>query len=335
MDFNSTNLVVLMYKWRKPLIVFPFLSGIIAIIFSMPFFIKPLFESAVVVFPSTTNSVSKALLPQQNGYGDQDILEFGDEAQAEQLLQILHSDEIRSKIIAKYNLLAHYNIPEDAKFKMTSLYKAYGNNISFRRTEFMSVEIKVLDTDPDTAAFIANDIATLLNDVKKRIKKERAGKGLGIVEREYAKIRKDIEGKQERITDLRYKGVHDYESQAAVISEQLAIATVDNPNGAGVKQLEAKLDTLAKYGGLYVALRDELHLLKEEEVRIKIKYSQAKVDVEEDMPATFEVNTAFPAERKTYPKRSLIVIMASFSTFILTLVTLLILNTIKTSSNKD
>jgi len=335
MDFNSTNLVVLMYKWRKPLILFPFLGGVIAIIFSMPFFIKPLFESTVVVFPSTTNSVSKALLPQQNGYGSEDILEFGDEQEAEQLLQILNSDEIRSTIIKKYNLLEHYDIPTDAKYKITSLYKAYQNNISFRRTEFMSVEIKVLDTDPDTAAFIANDIAGLLNQVKKRIKKERAEKGLGIVEREYDNIRSDIVGKQERITELRYKGVHDYESQAAVISEQLAIATVENPNGNGVKQLQAKLDTLAKYGGLYVALRDELHLLKEEEVRIKIKYAQAKVDVEEDMPATFEVNKAFAAERKTYPKRSLIVLMATFSTFILTLVTLLILNTIKTSGKKD
>ena len=335
MDFNSTNLLVLMYKWRKQLIIAPAIGVVVSIIFSMPYFIKPLFESTVIVFPSTTNSVSKALLPQQNGYGDEDILEFGDEQQAEQLLQILNSDEIRDNIIEKYDLLKHYEIPEDAKYKKTSLYKMYGSMISFRRTEFMSVEIKVLDTDPDTAAFIANDIAALLNKVKRRIKKERAQKGLEIVEREYEKIQKDIQGKQDRLTELRYKGVHDYESQAAVISEQLSIALVSNPNGSGVKQLQAKLDTLAKYGGQYVSLRDELHLLKEEEVKIKIKYEQAKVDVNEDMPATFEVNKAFAAERKTYPKRSLIVIMAAFSTFILTLVTLLILNTIRSSTAKD
>ena len=35
--------------------------------------------------------------------------------------------------------------------------------------------------------------------------------------------------------------MHDYESQAAVISEQLAIATVENPNSKGVEQLQAKL----------------------------------------------------------------------------------------------
>ena len=335
MDFNSTNLVVLMYKWRKQLIIIPAIGGVLAIIFSMPFFIKPLFESAVVVFPSTTNSVSKALMPQQNGYSDEDILEFGDEQQAEQLLQILNSDEIRNKIIKKFDLLHHYNIPEDAEYKNTSLYKAYSSNISFRRTEFMSVEIKVLDTDPDTAALIANNIAGLLNEVKRRIKAERAQKGLEIVQGEYKRIQDEIGLKDEMITNLRYKGVHDYESQAAVISEQLSIAQVSNPNSMGAKTLQSKLDTLAKYGGLYVSLRDELRLLKEEEIRIKIKYSQAKVDVNSDLPATFEVNKAYPAERKTYPKRSIIVIMAVFSTFILTLVTKLILNTIKNSTSED
>ena len=44
-----------------------------------------------VILPSTTNSSSKALLPQTNGYGDEDIFEYGDEQQAEQLLQILSS----------------------------------------------------------------------------------------------------------------------------------------------------------------------------------------------------------------------------------------------------
>lgn len=335
MDFDSTNLVVLMYKWRKQLIIFPLIGAIVAIIFSAPFFIKPLFESKVVVFPSTTNSVSKALLPQHNGYADEDILEFGDEQEAEQLLQILHSDEIRDAIIAKFNLMEHYEIDPEAQYKQTELFKTYNGKISYSRTEFMSVEIAVLDTDPQMAADIANEIADLLDKVKKRIQTDRATKGLQIVKSELKNIQSEIEKMDDELTKLRYKGVHDYESQAAVIGEQLAIATVENPNGAGVKELRSRLDTLAKYGGRYVSLRDELVLLKEEQVKIKIKHDQAKVDVEQDLPASFRVNNAFKAERKTYPKRSLIVLITAFSTFIITLVVLLIVNTIKSSNSKD
>lgn len=329
MEFNSTNLFVLMYKWRKPLIIIPLAAAILAYVFSRPMFITPLFKSSVVLFPSTTNSVSKALLPQQNSFSNEDILEFGTEEQAEQLLQILHSGEIRDSIISKFDLLNHYRINPDTKFKRTSLFKKYSNNISFRRTEFMSVEIEVLDTDADTAALIANDIARLTDKARRRVQHERAIMSLQIVKSEYDRISDEVNDKQDALTELRYKGVHDYETQSAVLSEQLAVAMIDNPNGKAVQSLETKLDTLAKYGGTYVSLRDEVSLLKEEEIKLKTKYEQIKVDVEQQLPTTFKVDTAYAAERKSYPIGSLIVVVAAFAAFIFTLVIILVSNSIK------
>ena len=180
MDFDSSNLIVFMFKWKKPLIIIPLVTGILAAVFTGPSFIEPLYESSVIVFPATTNSVSKALLPQQGGQ-TVDILEFGAETEAEQLLQILNSDQIRNQIITKYNLMDHYDIDSEGQYPKTLLIDAFNSNISFRRTEFMSVEINVLDTDPDTAMMIANDISRLLDVVKKNIKKERAQRGIDIL----------------------------------------------------------------------------------------------------------------------------------------------------------
>ena len=329
MEFNSTNLFVLIYKWRKPLIIVPLVAAILAYVFTRPIFIKPLFKSTVVLFPSTTNSLSKALLPQQNSYGNEDILEFGSEEQAEQLLQILNSGEIRDSIINRFDLMKHYGIKENARYKRTALFKRYSNNISFRRTEFMSVEIEVLDTDADTAAMMANEIARLADKARRRVQHDRAFQGLQIVKAEYDRIHDEVETKQEELTQLRYKGVHDYEGQSAVISEQLAVAMIESPNSKAVSQLEAKLDTLAKYGGKYVSLRDELVLLKEEEIKLKTKYEQTKVDVEAELPTTFKVDTAYPAERKSYPKGLLITVITAFSAFVFTLVVILISNSIK------
>ncbi len=335
MEFNSTNLFVLMYKWRKPLLIIPFVAAVLAYVFTRPFFIKPLYKSSVILFPSTTNSLSKALLPQQNSYGNEDFLEFGSEEQAEQLLQILNSGEIRDSIITRFDLLNHYGIKENTKYKRTALFKRYANNISFRRTEFMSVEIEVLDTDADTAAMIANQITRLADKARRRVQHERAYQGLQIVKAEYERIQQEVETKQDELTQLRYKGVHDYEGQSSVISEQLAVALIENPNSKAVKQLESKLDTLAKYGGKYVSLRDELVLLKEEEIKLKTKYEQTKVDVEASLPTTFKVDTAYPAERKSYPKGLLITLIAAFSAFIFTLVVILISNSIKALRNVE
>jgi len=331
--FDSTNLIVYLYNWRLPLIVVSLIAGILAAIFSGPKFIDPLFESTVTVFPSTTNSLSKALLPQKFASRGQDILEFGKEEEAEQLLQILNTDEIRDSIIRKYNLMDHYHVDASGKYAKTELYKTFSSNISFRRTEFMSVEISVLDTDPDTAAFIANDIVVLLDMVKNRIQRERANQGLKIIEGEYFALRKEVKSLEDSLTLLRYKGVHDYETQSSVLNEQLATALIEGKSNA-VKTIERKLDTLAKYGGTYVSLRDDLSYMKEEVVKLKTAYDQAKVDVSQSLPATFPVNNAYPAEKKKYPIRWLVVALSMLGSFTATLISILIWDTIRSSRKK-
>ena len=137
-------------------------------------------------------------------------------------------------------------------------------------------------------------------------------------------------GKMEsEIKKLRQKGVHEYESQSMVVSEQYATAIAEGRPERTIGQLKAVLDTLAKYGGRYVSLRDELHLMKEEEVKIRTKLNQSSVDARQVMPATFRVNKAIPADKKKYPIRWLICVVSSLSTFVSTLLVILLLNTWK------
>lgn len=326
--FDSTNLIVYLYDWRKPLIIVTLAAAVLAAVFSGPTFIAPKYKSTVTVFPTTTNSLSKALLPQKFASRGQDILEFGEEEKAEQLLQILNSDEIRNQVIEKFDLFAHYDIDPGSKYSRTELYETYSDNISFERTEFMSVEINVLDTDPDTAAMIANEIVFLLDAAKNRIQKERAQKGLSIIEGEYLALKDEVKRLEDSLTTLRYRGVHDYETQSSVFNEMLATAIIEGQDGA-ISEIEAKLDTLAKYGGTYVSLRDELVYMKEELVKLKTTYDQAKVDVNETLPATFKVNQAYPAEKKDYPTRWLIVLLSALGAFTITIITILIVDTIR------
>ena len=83
--------------------------------------------------------------------GKLDINAFGEEEQAEQLLQILNSDEISGYIREKYNLMKHYGIKNNEQYALTSTVKEYQDNVTFKRTEFNSVRIDVLDHDKDTA----------------------------------------------------------------------------------------------------------------------------------------------------------------------------------------
>ena len=333
MDPSSQNLLLFLFRNRKALLMAPLVAAVAAAIFSGPWFITPLYESTVVVFPSTTNSPSKALLP-QNTYQDEDFLEFGAEEQAEQLLQVLSSDAIFDTITTRFKLIEHYDLDPSSPTLRTDLHEEFSDKISFERTQFMSVRIIVLDKDPQMAADMANAIVDLLDRVKSRIQRERAAVGLKLVRNEYQKVRQELRDMEDEIKALRRKGVHEYEGQSMVVSEQYATAIAEGRSEKTIKQLKSVLDTLAKYGGRYVALRDELHLMKEEEVKIKTKLNQSRVDAEQVLPATFRVNAAISADKKKYPVRWLVVVVSAISAFVATMVVILGANTWKELKDK-
>lgn len=304
-------------KYRKHLIVIGIIAILASVIFSAPFFIKPLYKSTVILYPTASNSISKALLSENRG-NTKDILEFGEDEQTEQMLQVLNSNKIRDRIIAKYNLLDHYGIEKDSKYKMTNLFKQYESNFTFRRTEYMAVKISVYDEDPQLAADMANDVGELVDSTINTMQKEIARKAFRIVEKEYLSLKKEVEVKEDSLTILRELGVHDYESQSEMFNRQLAIEMAQG-NTSGVKRLEQKLEILAKYGGPYVSIRDALEHDKKLLSELKAKYEEAKVDATENLPHKFVVSSAYKAERKSYPIRWLIVVITTFSALFLAL----------------
>lgn len=331
-DFDSTNFIIFLLQWRKPLLFITVAAFVASIIFSSPFFITPKYKSTVIMFPTSSNSISKALLSNVAGE-KQDILQFGEDEQTEQMLQILSSNKIRDKIIEKYNLMEHYEINPDAKYKNTKLYNAYDDNVIFRRTEYMAVKITVNDKDPIIAANMANDIAELLDSTKNTMQKERAMKAFKIVEAEYLKLKFEVQEMEDSLTKLREFGVHDYETQAEMINQQLAIELAQG-NKAGIKALDDKLAMLAKYGGPYVSLRDALEYEKKQLSEIKAKYEEAKIDANEVLPQKFIVNNAYVAEKKSYPIRWIIVLISTLSAFLLGVIVLAVLDSLSRYNKK-
>ena len=309
--FLSGVLMQVVYGYKKHLAIIVIVVVILSAIFSGSYFITPLFESTVILYPTASNSISKVLLS-DNFNNSKDILEFGEIEQTEQMLQILNSNQIRDRIISKYYLLEHYEIKPDSKYKMTNLYDEYDNNFRFRRTEYMAVKITVYDRDAQLAANMANNVAELVDSTINHMQKKIAKKAYRIVQIEYNNLLKEISVKEDSLTVLREFGVHDYESQSEMFNRQLAIEMAGGNKGS-IDRLEKKLEILAKYGGPYVSLRDALEHDKKQLSNIKAKYEEAKVDATESLPHTFVINTAYKAEKKTYPIRWLIVVISTFT----------------------
>ncbi len=323
--FDSTSLFEFFWRWRKPLIIIGITAAICSSIVS--FLIHERYKSSVIMFPVQSNAIAKTLLTDDVS-GKQDILQFGEEAQAEQLLQILYSDEIRSRIVDKYKLMQHYRIDPNNKYKNTLLYEKYSENISFKRTEFLSVKIEVLDEDPFIASEIANDIGNLLDSTKTRMQRDRANQAFDIVANEYNRKKAAIALLTDSIKALNLLGIYDYESQSEVTSQQYAIALSKGDERA-IKRLADQLKIIGEYGSAYMSVRENLYIQREQLNLLKKKFEEAKIDAEAVLTYKFIVNKAFPAERKSYPVRWLIVATSTIVSMVFGILILILLDNIK------
>jgi uncharacterized protein involved in exopolysaccharide biosynthesis len=323
--FDSTSLIEFFWRWRKPLILIGVAAAIVSSAIAL--MIPEKYKSTVIMFPVQSNAISKALLTEDFS-GKQDILQFGEEEQAEQMLQILGSDEIRTKICDKYDLMKHYRIDPTDRFKNTKLFETYNENITFKRTEFMSVRVDVMDEDAQLAADIANDIAALLDSTKRRMQRDRALQAFRIVESEYLKKRSEVDRMQDSMKKINEMGMYDYESQSEVTSQAYAKALAEG-NQRAIASLEEQLKIISQYGSAYMSVRENLYIQREQLNLLKKKYEEAKVDAEAVLSYKFIVNPAYAAERKSYPIRWLIVTVSTVASLVFGILFLILFDNIR------
>ncbi|MBL4709384.1 MAG: hypothetical protein JKY48_13185 [Flavobacteriales bacterium] len=321
-DINSNNLLRFLRKRGNLLLITSILAFVSSIIFSL--LIEDKYESSVILFPSTTTSISRALLNDEN-YKEKDFLEFGEEEEAEQLIQILRSNAIRNHIIEKFDLMNHYDINPDAKYKQTELIQEYEGNIDFHRTKFMSVKIEVLDTDPIYAANIANEISIMVDIVRDNMLKKRAVQAFNIVKGELNNLEREVGKIEDTLNQIRAKGIQDYETQVEVLSNQYGAAVVKG-NMKAAKILQDKLDTISKYGGKYLSLVQQMEYEREKLSDLRGVYAKARVNAESTIDQKFIVNEAYVSEKPSYPIRWLIVVASTLATFLFTMIVLILID---------
>ncbi|PID92013.1 MAG: hypothetical protein CSA96_05450 [Bacteroidetes bacterium] len=307
-NFNSVDLLIYIWNKRKILIGVGFIAGVVSIVVSL--LITPMYRASVIMFPTTSASISKELLA-QNYSGRQSVHGFGEEEQAEQLLQVLHSAPVRNRIVEKYNLMEHYEIDPEGKYPLTELYETYTSNINFRLTEFMSVEISVMDSDPQYAASIANDICDLVDTVYNSMKKQRAHEAYRLVKKAY----NEAEANLFRVRD----------SLDRVSAGVEARLRAKQSSDASTNLMNAITENAPLYISMMNLWRNESRIVAE----LSLRHKEARLEAEQNLPYKFVVERAYPPEKKAYPSKSLIVIVSTFSALLLALIVLIVIDNVK------
>lgn len=320
---NSTNdlikLLSVIYKWRKQLLIVTTIAAVISTTIS--FIISPQYLGTAIVFPARTFSVSKLLIELNVG-SQEDYMQYGDEDDCEKLLQILNSADIRTMAANEYDLWKHWRINKEDVNANYYLKLKWEEQVSFSRTDYVSIKINVYDYESERAAKIANSIVSYADSVKNKMTRVVAKEALMIIEEEYATTLSNIESLEDSLQSIRELGVLDYKSEMEAYSKAMAKAVAKGDESAKTK-LQSKLDILSKYGMAYQDLFEKLKKYRYKYPVIKGKYDEARVNLERHLPSKFVVEKAVRNEKKARPMRSVIILVPTISAFILALLYLL------------
>ena len=161
-------------RWWKVLAIVAVVAAAVSLLVAM--LIKPLYKSSAVIFPTNSNRLSKAIMDYHYSL---DFMDYGIERDCEYAIQILSSKRMQQAVCEHFNLMEHYAI--NGANPMFKLEKQYKSNISVKRTDFLGVEIGVLDQDPQWAADIANYMAAMYDTLCHEIHADRAASAADVM----------------------------------------------------------------------------------------------------------------------------------------------------------
>ncbi|MBP5649906.1 MAG: hypothetical protein J6X01_02370 [Bacteroidales bacterium] len=325
-QFNSFSLVQFMWQKRKTLILVCLVVAVVSLIAS--FLVTPKFKSTAIVYAPRTNSVAKILLNEESYNERLDMKAYAEDEETEQMMEILNSREIKDILIEKFDLYNHYGLGEGVSYRQTKMYKYLKGNIEVKRTQYGAISVSVIDKDPQVAADMANEILVLLDSVKNRIDHERTIASYNLLKRQLEIVDAEVQRIDDSVQVLMQNGVFDFKSQSERVMQQYATAVAQG-NTAGMKRLEDELKKMATWGPRSLTLYEEQAYFREYQSVVKIKMMNAIVDMDTEIPVKFVIERAIPADKKTYPKKSLIVLLSTVSAFILAVLVLLTIDKIK------
>lgn len=304
---DSSYLIKLIMKWKFHFMVVTVATIVVSAVFSSEFFIKPKYKSFAIVYPSN-------------------IIPYSSETPSEQLLQLLESSDIRNSVVGKFNLAAHYDIDTSAKSGLFDLITAYQSNVEVRRTQFNSIEIKVFDTDAQIASDMVTEIINGLNHKARSLQREKTKEVLEIVSNQLLLKKKQVDSVNSILQELRVKyQLLDYEVQVKEVTKSYLKALSSGARKENLKDIDALMRNLEEKGGEYYQMKETFDIILESYNTSKLEYDKVMSDLNKILTYTNIVSKPYPADKKSYPVRWVIVTVSVLSAnlFLLLMLTIL------------
>lgn len=266
---------------------------VLASVLSGPTFIPPKYRSTATVYPVNLTSYST-------------------ETRTDQLLQLLGSNSIRDSLIKRFDLATVYKADTTVQGGYFMLYNEFNDRVEIGKTRYESVMIEIVDEDPVRARDMVNVMLDQTDMLARRLQREKSNEVLHIAERAMQHERHKLDSVEARLDSLRQgSGLLSYDQQAREITKGY-VKLLSQP-GAGQAQKDQVLrlmKELEEKGGEFRHLTDMSNMFRHNLDRLITEYERVVNDVTKELTYTNVVIYPEISDKKVYPVRWLIVLIA-------------------------
>ena len=306
--FDNQRILQLIWKRKFHFVIVGIVAITLSAIFSGPAFITPKFKSTARIYPTN-------------------IWTLSDESETEQMLEILNSNDIKFRMFETFNLDQVYKINKEDPQYLTYLFAEYNTNVSTSKTEYETAEIKVLDEDPQRASDMCDSIITFFNQKVQELHKTKNKEMVDITDKQLKRKYNELDGFEEKLDSIREKyGIISFGQVDEVTRGYMNALATGRGSASDTKKIEKLYDNFSKEGSRAYRLENQYNKTIEAIDSLTIVYDTYLTEYEKEITYSHVVEYPFPADKKAYPVRWLIVAFTTLSAVFFALLVFLVLD---------
>jgi tyrosine-protein kinase Etk/Wzc len=350
-EYSMLNLIQTILRWKKHISFAVLGIGALSAIILL---FKPNYYKAETTFYAASPFLAD---PSPLGYESSSNYIYGGSADLDRLFSIVSSDEMCMHLIKKFDLYKHYGIDSTSSKGRYEMFVSFRDNFKISKSKYDALVLSVEDTDPKTAADIANEARNKTDLMAQDLVKSAQKKTIN----SFYIAEKDQENRTVILSDAiksiknKYALIEpSFQGRALaeeIVKTQGALAE-SNAKAQYYSQYETKKDSTLKYRAMAAGHKsklaqlqsslaifnkgvDELKALEQAHGRASDQHSIAvekerllSSSVNSEFTTIHVISKAYMPEHKSRPKRAIIVLASMLIALLASILGILVIHSI-------
>jgi capsular polysaccharide biosynthesis protein len=300
--FDNRQILDLIRKRFIHFVIIGIAAVAFSALFSAPAFIKPKFRSTAKLYPINLAVMSM-------------------ESETEQMMEVINSNDIKLRMFDAFKLDVVYKIIKNDPHYLTNLMGEYDGNVSTRKTEFETVELAVMDEDPHRAAQMCDSVIHFYNE---KVREMHTAKNWEMV-----KILSDNLVLRNREKDSLLQILNKQRGQYQILDFNTQVREVTRgymdalssgrESTSGGREIKTLYKNLSDKGGEAYIVENQFRKTINTIDSLRFLYNINLSEAQKRITYCFVVQKPYPADKKAYPVRWMIVAFTTFAALFLAL----------------